>query len=904
MQMAILSNVSNNSGFIVESQKALFNFRIMQENKSALDKAYDASRVEDKIYQQWEKSGYFTPKVDPKKKPFVISMPPPNATGQLHLGHAVMLAIQDIMTRYHRMKGDSTLWLPGTDHAAIATQNRVEKMIAEEGLTRHSMGRTKFLQRVKEFVADSQDTIRNQVRKMGASCDWTRERYTLDAGLSEAVETVFIKMYKDGLIYRGNRIVNWCIRCHSTLADDEVEYKEEKTAFYYFKFGPFSIGTVRPETKLQDKVVIVHPQDKRYKKWHHKKMMIPWIDGEVEMYVIPDEAADMEMGSGAMTITPAHSFVDFELAQKYQVPIFNIIGEDGLLTEKAGQFAGMQVRDARHEFVKILQKKGLVEKIDENYVHNVSVCYRCGTPIEPLVSKQWFIDVNKKVIPQGTKKISLKQASIDVVKKKKIEIVPERFNKTYFHWMENLHDWCVSRQIWWGHRIPAWYSKSGDIKVQKDKPVETAKSGKWKQDPDTLDTWFSSALWTFSTLGWPQKTKDLEYFHPTSVLETGHDILFFWVARMIIMSMYAMHEVPFKTVYLHGILTDKHGRKMSKSLGNGIDPLDMIAKYGTDAVRLSLIIGSTPGNSMSIYEEKIGGYRNFVNKIWNAARFALMNLEAKDLQVEFNAKQIKTKADKWILTRLQQLIKEVTEDIEKYRFSDGGTKIYNFTWGEYCDWYLEMSKGEMISRPVLKYVLENLLILLHPFTPYVTEVLWKKLKKKNLLMIEPWPKANAKLIFAKESNEIELVKIIINRIRSAKKEMKIDPVRKINAVVYSAHAKILQEYEEAIMRMARLESLTISKDGPKVHNAISIFYKDTKVYLPMEGILDLKLELQRLQKEIDNKQNLITSIDAKLNNKGFLAGARKELIIKEKERKQHIASELEQLLQKISEIQT
>ncbi len=877
----------------------------MKENQNTLEKAYEASSVEDQIYATWEKSGHFTPKPDPKKKPFTIAMPPPNATGQLHLGHAVMLALQDIMVRYHRMKGDSTLWIPGTDHAAIATQNRVEKLIAEEGLTRHSLGRAKFLERVKEFVADSQSTIRNQVKKMGASCDWTRERYTLDEGLSEAVEAVFIKMYKDGLIYRGNRIVNWCVRCNSTLADDEVEYKEEKTNFYYFKFGPFSIGTVRPETKYADKVVIVHPKDKRYKKWHNKKMMIPWIDGEVEMHVIADEAADMEMGSGAMTITPAHSFVDFELAQKYKIATMNIIGEDGCLTSNAGPFKGMPVKQAREEFVKILKKKKLVEKIDEEYVHNVSVCYRCGTTIEPLVSKQWFIDVNKKVISRGGKKLSLKEASIEVIKKKEIEIVPKRFDKTYFNWMENLHDWCISRQIWWGHRIPAWHSDiSNEIKVQKDQPKETAKTGKWKQDPDTLDTWFSSALWTFSTLGWPKKTKDLEYFHPTSVLETGHDILFFWVARMIIMSLYAMEEIPFKTVYLHGILTDKEGRKMSKSLGNGIDPLDMIAKYGTDAVRLSLVIGGAAGNSMSIYEEKIGGYRNFVNKIWNAARFALMNLESSDLKVEFSKDAIKTKADKWILSKLQRLIKEVTDDIEAFRFSDAGTKIYEFTWGEYCDWYLEISKGDLISKPVLKHVLETLLTLLHPYTPYVTEVLWGKLSKKNLLMIQAWPQADKALIFSKEEKELELVKTIITKIRSAKKEMKIDPVKKINAVIYSEHSKIFEEYRDPIVRMARLDQLTIAKDGEKIHNAISIFHKNTKVYLPMEGIVDLKMERERLEKEVKNKEGAIAGIDAKLSNKGFLAQAPKDLVEREKERRNHIANELDQLKQKISEIQS
>ncbi|MFA6436380.1 MAG: valine--tRNA ligase, partial [Candidatus Gracilibacteria bacterium] len=592
-----------------------------------IDTAYNAKKVEDALYKKWEKSGGFTPKIDPKKKPFTIALPPPNATGQLHLGHATMLAIEDIMVRFHRMKGQPTLWLPGTDHAAIATQNKVEKIIAEEGTNRHEMGRRKFLERVKKYVANSQDTIRNQMRKMGASVDWTRERYTLDDGLSEAVRDAFVKMHHDGLIYRGHRIVNWCPRCASTLADEELEYKEQKTKFYYLKYGPVVIGTARPETKFQDKIIIVHPKDKRYKKWIGKKMMVPWIDGEVEAQFVADETADMKMGTGAMTITPAHSFVDFDLAKKYGFEIVQIIDEQGKITSAGGpHFQGLPVKEAREKVIEALQQKGLVDHIDENYVHNLSVCYRCGTAVEPLVSRQWFVNVTKKI--RGK---SLKDRTLEAVKKGKIKIVPDRFKKVYFHWVENLRDWCISRQIWWGHQIPVWYCE--DKKSPKcEEPIVANKTpekcphckGKnLKQDPDTLDTWFSSGLWTFSTLGWPKKTKDLAYFHPTSVLETGYDILFFWVIRMVLMTTYLTNEIPFETVYLHGLVRDKEGRKMSKSLGNGIDPLDMIEKYGTDAVRLSLVLGSSPGNDMRLYEEKIAGYRNFVNKIWNGARYVL-----------------------------------------------------------------------------------------------------------------------------------------------------------------------------------------------------------------------------------------------------------------------------------------
>ncbi|MBU1151830.1 valine--tRNA ligase, partial [Patescibacteria group bacterium] len=566
--------------------------------KIELEKSYEAKKYEDKIYENWEKSGFFKAKVDKNKKPYTISMPPPNATGMLHLGHAIMLAIEDILIRYHRMKGYEALWLPGTDHASIATQNKVEQQLAEKGLDKYKLGRKHFLEEVEKYVAKSQNTIRNQIRKMGASCDWSRERYTLDKGLTNAVQEVFIRMYKDGLIYRGDRIVNWCPRCESTLANDEVEYKEANEKLYWIKYGPFTLATTRPETKLGDTAVAVHPKDKRYKEMIGKKYMIPGVLGEFEIIVVGDNAVDPKFGSGAVKVTPAHSFTDFEIAQRHKIPAKSIIDEQGRMMANCGKYEGMTTLECREAIVKDMKKMGLIEKI-EDYQHNLSVCYRCGTTIEPLISKQWFINVDKPVIKEGGKKVSLKEKSIEVIKKKKIKIVPDRFNKTYFNWMENLHDWCISRQIWFGHRIPIWYCKScGHQEASKTKPLNNCakcKGEKWKQDEDTLDTWFSSGLWTFSTLGWPEKTPEFKYFHPTAVLETGYDIIFFWVARMIMMTSYALNDIPFKTVYLHGLIRDKQGRKMSKSLNNGIDPLEMIEKYGTDAVRLSLVIGNTPG---------------------------------------------------------------------------------------------------------------------------------------------------------------------------------------------------------------------------------------------------------------------------------------------------------------------
>lgn len=865
-----------------------------------LEKAYESQKYEDAIYKKWEENGKFKAKIEKGKDPFVISMPPPNATGVLHLGHAVMLAIEDILIRFYRMSGRPSLWVPGTDHASIATQNKVEQLLASKSLDRHKLGREKFLKEVETFVEESKRIIRNQIRKMGASCDWSRERYTLDKGLTNAVQEVFIRMFNDGLIYQGHRIVNWCPRCESTLADDEVEYTEKKEKLYWIKYGPFSLATSRPETKLGDTAVAVHPKDKRYKKWIGKKVMIPGVLGEFEVTVVADEAVDPEFGTGIIKVTPAHSFVDFEIAKRHKLPIKSVINEKGRMMENCGKYAGMTTSECRKAILEDMDRLGMVEKI-EDYVHNLSICYRCGHPIEPLVSKQWFIDVDKPIIKEGNKKLTIKEKSIEVVKNGEINILPVQFKKIYFHWMENLHDWCISRQIWFGHRIPVWYcQKCGQIEVSKEKPGKCKKCGstEWKQDPDTLDTWFSSGLWTFSTLGWPEQTEDLKYFHPTSVLETGYDILFFWIARMIIMTTYTLNQVPFKTVYLHGLIRDKHGKKMSKSAGNGIDPLEMIAKYGTDAVRLSLVINNTPGNDMRLYEEKIAGYRNFVNKIWNGARFALMNVESEDLKKDFSPTDVKNLADKWIVTELQKLIKEVDKEIKDYRLSDAGLKIYDFFWKQYCDWYLEISKGGDKNPAVLIYVLKTTLKLLHPFTPFVTEKLWELMGEKEMLITSSWPEYNKKLIFEKEAKEMNIIHEIISGIRSARAELKIEPAKKIKAIIYTgSHKNIVSEKKEDIIRLSRLESLEIKEKGEKIKNAKTLFVGKIEIFLPLEGLIDVGKELKKVRSEIERKTSFIKSLELKLSNEGFLKNAPKELVEKESQRIIEEKINLEKLLE-------
>ncbi len=870
-------------------------------------RAYEASQYEDEIYAAWEASGFFNPDtlrqaqgIKGKQEAFTIVIPPPNVTGQLHMGHAAMLAIEDLMIRYHRMKGDRTLWVPGFDHASIATQNVVEKKVwKEEKKTRHDLGREEFLKRVDAFVDASKHVIQTQVKKMGASCDWSRSRYTLDEGLSRAVQTMFVKMYEDGLIYRGNRIVNWCTRCASTLADDEVNYKEQKSKFYYLKYGPVTIGTARPETKFLDKVIIVHPEDKRYTKLHGKEFDVPWIDGTVRAKVIADEAGDPEIGTGAMTITPAHSFEDFALAQKYGIEVHQIIGQDGKMTEAAGDMAGMPVEQCREQVVARLQEKGLVERIDEEYVHNLSVCYRCDTPIQPLVSRQWFVAVDAKPKKGG---VSLKQRASDVVKSGEITIIPDRFNKTYFQWMDNLHDWCISRQIWFGHRIPVWY-KDEAIYVGIEVPNEKG----WMQDPDTLDTWFSSGLWTFSTLGWPDKTKDLATFHPTSVLETGYDILFFWVARMIMMTTYALDEVPFKHVYLHGLVRDKLGRKMSKSLGNGIDPLDMIAKYGADPVRLSLLIGSTPGNDVRLYDEKISGFRNFVNKLWNIGRFiltqpsSLRGSEAtaaiSEIATLGEVGLAMTLSDRWMLSRLHRVIQDVTADIEAYRFSQAGERLRDFTWGDFADWFVEIKKIEGDPNGLLLTAYSLLLKLWHPFTPYVTEVLWKEFGD-GMLMIAEWPKADAKLINEKSEKEFTLIQDVITAIRGMRSEYQLAPSVPLSAlIVTDTYGDLLTDSTELIKKLARVESLDVQKKAERPKESIALAVGALEIFIPIGGILDKEKEQTRITKEIEEKQRYQEQLAQKLENREYVEKAPANIVDGER-------AKLEETKQRIKTLET
>ncbi len=842
-----------------------------------LEKAYNPKDFEDAIYKKWEASGFFNPDACIKEgvssedaDPYSIVLPPPNVTGTLHIGHAMMLAIEDLMIRYHRMKGDKTLWAPGTDHAAIATQNKVEKILFEnEKKTRHDLGREKFLKKVWEYVGKSQETIHKQMRKMGSSLDWSREAFTLDEQREKAVRTVFTKMYDDGLIERGHRIVNWCTRCQSTLADDEVEYKERQGKFYYLKYGPVVIGTARPETKFADKVIVVHPDDKRYKDMHGKKLTVPWITGDIEATFVADEVADPELGSGAMTITPAHSFVDFELAQKHGFEIKQIIDTDGKLTDVAGDLAGTGVKEARKKVVEILDKKGLLDSVDENYIHNLSVCYRCGTAVEPLVSSQWFVLVNKKFKSKSGKKTTLKMLMQDAVRSGDVRIIPERFEKTYFHWIDNLRDWCISRQIWFGHQIPVW-KKDEEMYVGVDAP----KGDCWEQDPDTLDTWFSSGLWTFSPLGWPDSEKDLKRFHPTSVLETGYDILFFWVARMILMSTYVLGEVPFKDVYLHGLVRDEKGRKMSKSLDNTIDPLVVSAEYGTDAVRLSLVLGQTPGNDSRLSDKKIAGFRNFTNKLWNIGRYILSQ---EGEEAHLNAETV---PEKWIVSRLHMVTKKVGEDIDDYAFSRAGERLRDFTWNELADWYVEISKVQP-NPGLLKGILDVLIRLWHPFMPFVTEALFDKSKSegdREFLMISKWPDAEE---ISYDPQAIELfdhIKGVISSIRSTRALLNVPAAKKIDCAVAANNPpwEIIDYHSDIIKRLARLESLTRTTDAPKQSATVAL--RHAAFYLQLDGVIDISAEKKRLQKEQKQLAQFVERLEKKLANEKFVANAQHELV--------------------------
>jgi valyl-tRNA synthetase len=1073
-----------------------------------LPKAYEPKNYEDAIYKRWEESGFFNPDVCVAKKVtaknakhFSIVLPPPNVTGTLHMGHAAMLAIEDIMVRYHRMKGDRTLWVPGTDHAAVATESKVEnKLIKEEGFKKpkQELGREKFLERVRKFAQESHDTIVNQSKKMGASLDWSREAFTLDDKRNVAVRTVFKKMYDDGLIYRGYRVVNWSVKGQSTCSDDELVYVERPGKLYYFKYSkdfPITIATTRPETKLGDTAVAVNPKDARYKKYIGKIFTVDiGAEKPLAIKIITDDGVDMAVGTGALGVTPAHSAIDFEMYQKQkasgnEIGIIQVIGEDGRMTMQAGKdYVGLSVVEAREKFVSFLRTQGLLEKEDDT-IQNVGTSDRFGDVVEPLPKVQWFIDVNKKFkLPHSEIKgiksgqsVSLKQLMQQVVQKKQIKIIPDRFEKTYFSWIDNLHDWNISRQIWYGHQVPVWYcascanpvvdaevkeqwylvrhgetdwnkekkftgrtdislneagrnqaksaaqklsgvgvdyiltsglsraretaeiiAKATGAKVVVDERLHERDFGKaegrqydtviaetpdfygwfskdqgsesyaemekriwpimekfavehigkkivfvghggtgriflkrlknistdkfrsialvknaepvkfdvlkpclncghrfFAQDPDTLDTWFSSGLWTFSTLGWPEKTLDLKNFHPTSVLETGYDILFFWVARMILMTTYTLGVIPFETVYLHGLVRDEQGKKMSKSLGNVINPLDMIAKYGTDASRLSLVLGTTPGNDLKLSEEKIAGFRNFANKLWNIARFMLLTIERP--KVDIKKPKAKTLADEWILSRLQETINVVTENFEKYNFSYAGEVLRDFTWSELADWYLEVAKIEGDKSAILNYILNTVLSLWHPFMPFVTETIWQEVYgEKTMLMVAPWPKLSSKKVVVKD---FETIRALITGIRSWRSENKIEPAKLLVGTINPGkHAKLVKENIEIVKKLSRLEKLDIVKKIEKKAGEANFMANGMEIAIALGQAVDVEKEKIRLNTEIAQTEKYILSVNTKLNNQDFVGRAPAAVVDNEKKKLSEAQEKLEKMKQQLNNL--
>ncbi|HNW55514.1 MAG TPA: valine--tRNA ligase [bacterium] len=869
-----------------------------------LAKAYEPKNYEEAIYQQWLDSGFFNPDNLPfpaDAPSYSIVLPPPNITDKLHLGHAAMLAIEDLLIRYHRAQGERTLWLPGTDHAAIATQNVVEKKLYQtEGKTRHDYGREEFLRRVWQYVGSTQATILHQIKKMGASLDWSRLAFTMDDQRQLAVRTMFKQMYEDGAIYRGERIVNWCPRCQSTLADDEVEYKEQPTELYTFKYSsdfPIAIATTRPETKLGDTAVAVNPQDERYKQYIGQIYQVDFCGQLLTIKIIADWTVDANFGTGAVGVTPAHSMTDWQFKEKHDLEIVKVITTDGLMADGLGRFSGRSVEEARQLVVEELEKRGLMIK-QETITHNLSVCYRCGTAIEPLPSEQWFVSVDRPLSRLNGK--SLKEAALEVVEKGRIRFVSERFQRSYLDWMKGLHDWCISRQIWFGHQIPVWY-RGDEIFVG-----ETAPEGNgWQQDPDTLDTWFSSGMWTFSTLGWPdnfkdgQKTGDLAKFHPNQVIETGYDILPLWVSRMIMMSLYAVGEVPFRDVYLHGLVLDEHGKKMSKSKGNGLDPLDMIDLYGTDPVRLSLLIGITPGNDCRLGVDKIASYRNFVNKLWNIGRYILSLLPDKTVYVHNNLDLSEmTLADKWILGRFDELTKTVGQRIDNYEFSLAGEALRDFTWNDLADWYLEVSKIEASSQKanILGYIFKNLLILWQPFIPFVTEVLWQQLEINEPLIIAKWPKPLGSDF--SQGQDFALIQSLIVEIRNLRSSQQIAPSQKLSVIIAAGSAvNLITEQVELIKRLRTgLENVEVVAEAVAPEKSLAGVCGSISFYL--FGEIEDKGSAEKNQKRLIELAQVIKNLEQRLANPEFASKAPAKIVEAERQKLADWQAEYNALQQK------
>ena len=844
-----------------------------------LDKQYSPQNVEDRTYKFWCDHKYFHAEVNPDKKPYTIVMPPPNVTGQLHMGHAVDNTMQDILIRWRRMEGYETLWLPGTDHASIATEAKIVEAMRKEGITKEEIGREKFLERAWEWKAQYGGRIVEQLKKLGSSCDWDRERFTLDEGCSKAVREVFCKLYDKGLIYRGERIINWCPHCLTSISDAEVEYEDQAGHFWHLRY-PFKDGsdylelaTTRPETLLGDTAVAVNPNDERYKDMVGKTLILPIVHREIP--VIADDYVDIEFGTGVVKITPAHDPNDFEVGLRHNLEVINVLTPDAKIVDDYPKYAGMDRYEARKAIVEDLQAEGALVEI-EDYSHNVGTCYRCGTTVEPRVSKQWFVKMEPLAKP-----------AVEVVRNGEVKFVPERFDKTYFHWMENIKDWCISRQLWWGHRIPAYYCDDcGEVMVSAQEVHACSKCGgnHVHQDPDTLDTWFSSALWPFSTLGYPDDTKELEYFYPTDTLVTGYDIIFFWVARMIFSGVEHMGQVPFHTVLIHGLVRDAQGRKMSKSLGNGIDPLLVIDQYGADALRFTLATGNAPGNDMRFSDEKVKASRNFANKLWNAARFVLMYLGndysypglPKDLAIE----------DKWILSKVNTLAKEVTDNLERFELGIAVAKLYDFIWDVFCDWYIEIAKirlqsgeGADTAKAVLVYVLTDILKLLHPFMPFITEEIYQAIPHDTeSIMISKWPEYDPTLSFADEEAQMEKIMDAIRAIRNRRAEMNIPPSKKSKVYVETVFADVFAVGSEFIKRLAYASDVEIADAFGDLGNTVTIVTNDAKIYIPLGDLVDFEAEAKRLQKELAAAEEKLAFINKKLDNPGFVNKAPEKVV--------------------------
>ena len=870
-----------------------------------LPKVYEPQQVESRIYQMWEDHDCFKGVEDSKKKPFSIVMPPPNVTGQLHMGHALDCTLQDILPRFKRMQGYAALWVPGTDHAGIATQIKVEEELrVKEGKTRYDLGREKFLERVWKWKEEYGNRIVQQQKKMGVSCDWSRARFTMDEGCSKAVRETFCELYDKGLIYKGSRIINWCPHCVTALSDAEVEYVDKPGHLWYIRYpladgsGDIVVATTRPETMMGDTGVAVNPNDEKFKHLIGKKCILPIMNREIP--IVGDEYCEIGFGTGAVKMTPAHDPNDFEVGLRHNLEVIRVIADDGHINENGGPYNGMDRYECRKAIVKDLEEQGYLVKV-EPYNHNVGTCYRCHNDVEPLISAQWFV----KMEP-------LAKEALRVVNEGEVKFVPERFSKTYTNWMENCHDWCISRQLWWGHQIPAWTCEDcGHINVKREDPTACEKCGSTHltREEDVLDTWFSSALWPFSTLGWPEQTADLNYWYPTSVMVTGYDIIFFWVARMIFSGCEQMKKIPFHTVLIHGLVRDDKGRKMSKSLGNGIDPLEMAEKYGADALRFNLITGNSPGNDTRFYTEKCEAMRNFANKIWNASRFVMMNLTID--RYELPAADKLEREDKWVLSKLNRLVKEVTENLDSFEIGVASAKVYDFIWDTYCDWYIELTKtrlngedeaAKLTAQNVLCYVLVTLLKLLHPFMPFITEEIYQALPKcdgaEDILMTAQWPEYTEALSFPAEESAMEAVMDLIRAIRARRAEMNVPPSKKAELMIVTDQAEPYQQGLHFIQRLAYASNVTFPETAPAdVTGLVSVVTHDATAYLPLSELVDLAAERERIAKELEKAKNGLRITEGKLANEKFVAHAPENVVNAEREK----VAKYQELIAKLEE---